>query len=737
MSAAPQPQGVPVPRRAGPHRFPTFLVLLLGAVGLLGWSSPTSSATEHEPGLVVEVTEVSPAFLVPGQPLTVAGTVTNGSATELDGIALDLRLQRAALGSRFAMDVWLDPDADHATLELGRQAIDAPLAPGSSTDFTFTVPAEDLPLPATPASWGPRGLLVGAATGAGTDRTTDDDRTLLVWLPGLPAAPTRVSVVVPLVATAGDLLGSVLAGVGLPEQTEGRVSALAEATADHPAVAWALDPALLVAAPVGPASTTSPPTSPAADAAPSASPGGTAEAETTPQPAPDPEPGTEAGVDGVRLPTALQGPVQGREVLALPYADADAAALTHRDRLGLFDVAVDTGVELFAAAGLAPLDGIGWPAGAQPDRATVGALADRGARAVILPEASVPLRRELTYTPTGRATVLADRAGEEGVAALLAEDMLSAALAGRSPHDDAGSTSGAALAARQYLLGLTAMVSRERPADVQHLLAVLPRTFDGDPAHLAGRIDVLADAPWVELSPVSALIAAPNPAVTEADLPAEAVAQGEIPAELLDEVLRARTALADFATIAADPELLVRDEQLRLLQVASAAWRADPGGRSSFWNVVRAAAAEVPTRVGVLATGTVNLISETGGLPVTVRNGLDQPITAQLRLTPQGPSIRLPELVPVELPAGSEVAVPVPVSAVGSADIEVDAQLVDGTGRPVGEPATLYVRVRADWENVGTALLAAVVAVTFVVGLIRSIRRAHRRRAALPSAGSA
>jgi hypothetical protein len=273
------------------------------------------------------------------------------------------------------------------------------------------------------------------------------------------------------------------------------------------------------------------------------------------------------------------------------------------------------------------------------------------------------------------------------------------------------------------------MISRERPADVQHLLAVVPRDFEGDAAALGDRLAVLEAAPWVELAPLSALVGAADPGLTETTLPDEVVAEAEIGHDLLDEVVQARTALADFATIASEPEHLVREEQRRLLQVTSAGWRADPGGRSSFANVVLKAASDLPSRVGVLTSGTVNLISETGGLPVTVRNGLDQAITVHLRLTPRGPSIRLPEVVPVEVPAGSEIAVPVAVSAVGSADVEVDVELLDSAGRPVGDPATLFVRVRADWENVGTAVVAAAVAVTFVLGLVRSIRRAHRRRA--------
>ena len=207
---------------------------------------------------------------------------------------------------------------------------------------------------------------------------------------------------------------------------------------------------------------------------------------------------------------------------------------------------------------------------------------------------------------------------------------------------------------------------------------------------------------------------------------------GEADSSLLEQVVAAQASLEAFATIVAEPELLAREERRRLLQVASAAWRVDPTGRQAFANVSRAAAADVQKRVGVIATGTVNLISEVGDLPVSVRNDLDQEMTAQLRLTPDGPSILLGDAVPVVVPAESESTIGVRVNAVGSADVEILAVLTDANGQVVGDAATLLVRVRADWENIGTAVIAAFVAAALILGLVRNIRRSPRRGDAVP-----
>lgn len=753
MTVAPTPADAPGRTVGRGPRALVVLLLLLAAV-LVAPSAPSAaaSAQERDGALSVELTAVDPAFLSPGQDLSVRGVVRNGSSDALAAVTVTLALQRNPPGSRFALDAWLNPETRFATLLLDRRALGGPLPAGGSATFSFTVPAEDVPLRDAASAWGPRGLTATADAGSRTAAV----RTFLVWNPALPVTPDRVSIVLPLTPTPGDLLGAVLAGESVPTQSSSRVEALAGATAATRSVAWALDPVLLEpepsAAPTGSPTTPAPPTpagptEPVATRAPStgspqtAAPGASTAPSTpgtTPAPGPSPSPdGDGSASPASELATTLLPLASGREVVALPYADADAAALVHQDRLDLYDQAAEIGRSLTEASGIATLPGIAWPAGTRTDAATASALADRGASTLVLPQTSLPLARELTYTPTGRATVsLGDGEEAREIGVLLAEPTLSAALAGIVPREADAGGGGADLAARQYALALTAMISRERPNDVQHLLAVVPRAFDGDPAALGERVNALAAAPWVDVAPLSVLLGTQEPSLARAELTAKLIEEGEVPADILDQVTRTRARLADFASIAADPQRLVLDEQRRLLQVTAAAWRSDPGGRSSFANAARAAAADLPRQVAVLPTGTVNLISETGELPITVRNALSQPISAYLRLTPEAPSLQVPTLVEVNVPANSEVAVGVGVSAVGSADIGVQAQLLDRQGRPVGDPATLFVRVRADWENVGTAVVAGLLGIVFLLGLARSIRRSRRRRTA-SSAGTA
>lgn len=66
------------------------------------------------------------------------------------------------------------------------------------------------------------------------------------------------------------------------------------------------------------------------------------------------------------------------------------------------------------------------------------------------------------------------------------------------------------------------------------------------------------------------------------------------------------------------------------------------------------------------------------------------------------------------------------MEANGSGNLDVDVKLANKDGVLVGSPYMLHVRVRADWESVGTVFVAGLVGVVFLVGLVKSIRDGRR-----------
>lgn len=694
-----------------------------------------AGAAQAEPAddaLTVEITDVAPAFLTPESGLTVRGTLHNRTGDELTGVDLALRLQRSVPDSRASLDAWLNPTNAYVTLPLADAALAQPVPAGGDVAFTLEVPAGTISLPNAP--WGPRGLEVRAVA---DDGATDQARTLTVWYPGTTDPPVALSLLVPLAPHAGEWSRAAAEGVPVAAASADRIGALARATAADPAIAWALDPALL-AVPVESATGEQRPspeaTAPEPDAgtAPEAPESGAtdqpAEASPPPEPAAE-EPGPSAVAAGLRA-LLVEG-ARGRDVVGLAYADADSAAAAHASSAvpveadATLEASVALGTTLRDAAGVAALPGLAWPAGARTDLITVDALAAHGASAVVVAPGELAPIAPATLTATGRAT-LSTPAGD--VAALVPDEALSAALAGEAVSGQVDGLDGAAtdLEARQYLLADTAAIAREAPATPRAVLATLDRTFDGGTLALGDRLASLAEAPWVSLSPLSALQGTADPGVERLPLPEEEVEDGEAGALLFADVAAARTSLADLARTVPDPAALVAEPDARLLAAASAAWRPAPGDRAAFTTAAMMAVVDLQRSLGVEDSATVNLISASGDLPVTIRNDLDQPVTVTVHLTSDDPALQVPAKVPVQVPAFGTSTVGVQVHAVGSADVTVLAELRTADGVRVGTPATFAVRVRAGWENTGTAVVASVVAGMLVVGLVRNIRRGRR-----------
>jgi hypothetical protein len=676
--------------------------VLLAAAGV-GAPAP-AAAVDGE--VTVEITGVEPAYLTPDDPLVVTGTVRNGTTEAVADADVSLRLQRSSPISRRSLDAWLDTDNAFRTLPLAEQAVPEPLGAGAEVDFRLTVAAGGFPL--SPSAWGPRGLEV-RLTGTGADgATVSRGRTLTVWAPPTAARPTQVSLLVPLAPSAADLRLALDASVPAATPAEPRVRGLVAATQAAPEVAWALDPALLSTEPPLPEEPTTEPT---------------------------PVPGVEPSLADV-----IRSAAPGRDVLALAYADADVAALVRSEDRGMLAEAVARGTQLLDGAGVAATRELAWPAGERTDLATVSALAAGGARAVVVPADVMEPEAPLAYTPTGRARVATD-AGD--VAALLGDGPLSAALGGfrqvAPAGDPTASDESLALDARQYLLASTAMITAERPSEPRAVLAVLSRSAaaDVDVPALAERIGTLLSAPWVRPLAVSAFAELAEPDLARESLPAAVVEDGEAGQALLDAVARAQGRLGTLGEVVPDPTALVQPTGDVLLQVTGAAWREDPAARAGFAVDAGRLVGALNSRTGVVDSATVNLISSSGALPITVRNELDQPVRALLRLTSRDPALQVPEPVPVDVLPDSEQAVGVPVRAVGSADVTVLAELTTGAGERVGTSAAFDIRVRADWESVGTAVVAGIVGIAFVVGLVRNIRRGRRvdTAVAAPPAG--
>ncbi|HEY3436091.1 MAG TPA: DUF6049 family protein [Actinotalea sp.] len=763
----------PRPARRRPLRA-VASALIVGATLLGPWlagpaaagASPAVTA-DGLPPVRVAVTSVSPRVVQPGQDLTLTATLTNTGTGTLGDPHVLVHLDRRGFVTRTALDRWrqADPmaDAGPAVLEVG---VPGPLGPGASATVVATVPASSLGLRSTATSWGARGLALEVVDHADPARRRQGiARTFALWFPQQEVAATEVTVVVPVVGPAVDPGSDAWAG-DLEALTApgGRLAEVLRGTADHREVTWVLDP-WLVDATTGATSSggtgTGPTPSPSGSATP---PTGTASPSPTASPTPASEaptaaptvappvtaaPTVAAGPDATAWAAALLRATTGRDVRLLPYGDPDVVALAHAGARDILDRATSRAKAVADASGL-PHDStstIAWPGVDLPDLTTAAFLGRDGTRTLIVGPGTLAPPEGLTYTPTGKTT-LSTAAGD--VTALIPDDRLSTALrtglvetSGTDDERAAAKESEAAwhalataqltgATAGQDLLAELAVITRERPSDTRRLLLTVPRDWQPDGDVLDAQLTALSSAPWVRPESVSTLIGAPDPDVKRGTLPARAALPAEVSSSTLDALLATVTERAALATMVPDPALLTGDLDRELLAPLSVAWRAEPEARDAVIEQAGVRTQALKDAVAVDPGTVLTLVSTTGGLPVRLRNSLAQPVTVSVTLQTGNGRLRADAPVKVTVPAHGEQTALIPVHAIQSADLQVGVELRTPDGTLVDADTALPVRVRAEWEGIGTAVVAGVLAVGLVIGLIRTIRRGRTSRRAAP-----
>jgi len=667
------------PRGARAHRVAPavlhlLLVLAVVAPVLLGapFAAPASADVEPtDDEVTVTLTQVAPASLTPGSTLRVTATVANGTTDVLEEPVAVLGSERTAIATRSTLEGWATADASAWIGEtVEREELD-PLAPGETTEVTFSVPAATLGLTAA-SDWGPRGIAVRLSDGF---EHVAVQRSFVVWAPSSDVPTVQVGLVAAVTGPAVDpdpeeYTDALSAATG----EEGRLGRLLEATQDVPEVGWVVDPALLAAAQASP------------------------------------DPATATWADRAVAATS------DRSTFALHAYDPDVAAYAHAGLALPQDTPLPrpegttTGAEAESASWRTDL---AWPADPVPDLETAALAASSGATTLVVGgEALVPDGR-LTYTPTGSARV-ATAGGD--LTALVPDPVVTGLVAAGAGTDPVTT---------QRLLAETSVIARERPAEQRTILVALPRTWEPDTASFTTRVEALRAASWVDLVTVDDVLDARVPDVPRDPLPETTPADDEISAAQLRSLDRTRRDLAAFATVAADPAALTRSLETGFVTPSAVAYRTSTDARTRA--VVRAeqAARTVMDGVSILRGSSILLLAEEQSLPIRVSNELGQDVEVQVVLRPDDSRLKAPSRPVATVPARSEVTVMVPVEAAGSVNVVVDVEAVSAA-RPdvrVAEPQQFVVRVRADWESVGTVVVGALLAVAMLGGIWRTVRR--------------
>lgn len=732
--------------------------------------TPTGSAADISQsaadGLTVEVDQINPEVISPGSDITVEGTITNTSTETLSGFDVRVSLQSRSQSSVELLKDWLVFDDSSYSYVAHTEQLNHSLAAGASMHFSLNIRASQLPS-AAGNNWGARGMEVTVTSG----ELVSSDRAIAVWSPNTQVQPTKITAVIPLTASAmqmRELLALQSGAAFTPSQSDGfspnacitgdkvdlklattqmRTRTIEILNAANSQTIVAVDPYLLSAlgataaavnqkaADATPSATASPTASAPATASantdnstPSANASATPSASATPTPTQSSTQNAKA-VEAQQveaLNRALAGALKRGGIIALPPMDADLVALSH----------VSTGASQIREAINQSKAMVGKDqllSGARADVAISSSLeldqtyldAVKGqVNTVISPPAALYPAEDLDYIPDSTAFLNNQRV-------LIPDQTLSESVSGVLTTYEGFLGNLTDFDARQLARGTTAVITRQRPDQVRHILLLVERNSASnmDVKDLNDRLSAINNswstpAPLTELEQLASTKASDGTEIEREALPVSSTDPYRISEQELATASKTVSTTQNMVSIYNEPAKIA-GSTLRLTEVAtSSAWR-----QGKFMVVIDDVGCRnkiIGNMLRTLPSSTINLIDSSAHLPVRVSNDTSQPAKVTIHLRPSRSLLRSKGDTTAVIPANSQTTVMVPVNAVGSGDIDVKVSMKNALGQPVGSSSTVHMRVRANWESWFTWGLGSVFSVLMVAGIVRTIHRGRR-----------
>ena len=732
--------------------------------------TPTGSAADISQsaadGLTVEVDKINPEVISPGSDITVEGTITNTSTETLSGFDMRVSLQSRSQSSVEMLKDWLVFDDSSYSYVAHTEQLNHSLAAGASMRFSLNIRASQLPS-AAGNNWGARGMEVTVTSG----ELVSSDRAIAVWSPNTQVQPTKVTAVIPLTASAmqmRELLALQSGAAFTPSQSDGfspnacitgdkvdlklattqmRTRTIEILNAANSQTIVAVDPYLLSAlgataaavnqktADATPSATASPTASAPATASantenstPSATASATPSASATPAPTQSSTQNAKAveAQQVAALNQALAGALKRGGIIALPPMDADLVALSHvstgasqireainqskamvgKDQLlsgARADVAISSSLEL--------------------DQTYLDAVKGQVSTVISPPDALYPAG-DLDYIPDSTAFLNNQRV-------LIPDQTLSESVSGVLTTYEGFLGNLTDFDARQLARGTTAVITRQRPDQVRHVLLLVERdsASNMDVKDLNDRLSAINNswstpAPLTELEQLASTKASDGTEIEREPLPVSSTDPYRINEQELATASKTVSTTQNMVSIYNEPAKIA-GSTLRLTEVAtSSAWR-----QGKFMVVIDDVGCRnkiIGNMLRTLPSSTINLIDSSAHLPVRVSNDTSQPAKVTIHLRPSRSLLRSKGDTTAVIPANSQTTVMVPVNAVGSGDIDVKVSMKNALGQPVGSSSTVHMRVRANWESWFTWGLGSVFSVLMVAGIVRTVHRGRR-----------
>jgi murein biosynthesis integral membrane protein MurJ len=649
------------------------------------------------------------------QDLTLSVTVTNDTDAALPAGTAEFDIFRS-VSTRDVLSSWLSDTTTTGYLGAPMDSVDIPAIPAHRS---VTIDAVDI----VSGNVALGGYSSFGARRIAAEYTAGDafavDRSAITWYPDFEQAPVSVSVAMPITvprSTDGVLTAPVLAAA---TSVDGTLTQQLDAAEDHN-VAVAVDPRIIASIRI------------LGDNAPSSATTwlqrlealrnetfalAYADADVTGL--------RQAGADGILSPISLDQSVEpenfpGAETPApTPTAtpgqtSSPAPTETSSDGATTGDAADQAQETLPTTESLLDfpysMDSIAWPTEGTVSSADLPALERAGTKTTIVSSGNTSAGADTTITAS-------EKIGDDHV--LVSDQSMSSMLRRAAAATDRQTWSSA-----MSELTATLATSARAATATGPILLTLGREWPSDSTRLSQALDALESTAWVAPADLSTASQAVAGSLTLAS-----ASTGEDRIDQLRRLVRGEQGLSAFATILADPNQLTAPARLRLLALASNAWRDDDQGLTAAVEARTAAWAKSTTEVGIVDSSSLTLLGDRSSLPVSIRNSSDYPVTVHLSVQPSNSALRVVRNdIVVEIQPDSSTRATVPVQSVANGKVELTMSLSSPTGVAVAQPATVELNVQAQWETVITAVAAIALIAVFGFGIFRSIRKRIRRR---------
>jgi hypothetical protein len=657
---------------------------LLAALFQMPAATPALAA---ESGTVsVALDTLTPSAPTDGDTLTVSGTVTNNGKQAVTNAHVGLRVG-PELTTRSSIDRAASAAGDvQATTgpEVGGKYVEkfSKLTPGVAEPFSISVPVDKLDL-------GDSGVyqfavsLSGETPAQSWDQVLGMERTFLPWQSGEAEGKTKTTYLWPLISsvhmTAETGSNAQQTPVFLDDNLAkeispgGRLDQLLSLGKGLD-VTWVIDPDLLasVDAMTRPYRVKTGDTTRA----------GTAEEQAAAN----------------HWLAELQEAVADQEVVALPFADPDLAALAHNGTsvtgsLSHLDEATDVAATTVQTVlHVTPSTDFAWPVDGAVDSSIVKVATSAGADKVVARSDSLRETGDLSYTPSAARPI------GGGTTAVVADARLSTAFEG-----DLTRASASTLAVQEFLAQSLAI---DLQTGKQRSIVVAPQRMPSarQAQAMAEALTALQSGNWSESQELTQAAAAkpdPNAATTVPSASAypASLRKRELPHSAFLEIASTEDKLDNFKVILSDQSRVVTPFGRAVNREMSTSWRGRATDASNFRSNVETYLSELTAGVKLIDKSETKLSGRSATIPVTVQNNLVQGVDhLVLRLTSTSPK-RL-EIggksyfeQRVEVSGGHSQTVKFPTMAKANGKASVTAQLYTEDGQAYGKPVRFDVKV--------------------------------------------